>query len=116
MDANVRNLIRPFLLGLFLFCISCGGTGSVPVPDNLLPEEKMSEVLSDAHLAEASIQTFMLANRDSIAKAYYSQIFRIHEVEEEAYYSSLEYYGMFPEKLEGIYARTMEILQEKEKK
>lgn len=97
--SNLRRTV--FLLSLTLVLgMSCG---SDQKPSNLIPKDKMSEILKDVHMAESSIQTMNASHRDSIARLYYGHIFRIHEVEEEKYYESLEYYTRSPKDLEEIY-------------
>ncbi len=101
-----------FILGIFQACKK----ENIPKPQNLIPEKDMPTVLVDVHMAEESVKTFKLELRDSIAKQYYAHIFRIHELEEEQFYQSIDYYSKKPEELRSIYHEVTEILAEKDKK
>lgn len=98
-----------FLVSICLLVIS--SCKKIEAPKNLIPKEKMSFILSDVHMAENSLQTFDGTDRDSLAILFYSQIFRIHEVEEAHYYKSMEYYTHSPEDLKEIYENTEELLK-----
>ncbi len=93
----------------FVFIISCNKEKTKPV--DLIGKEKMVEILADVHLGETSITTFGLNERDSIAKMYYEHIYRIHGIEEEAFYSSMEYYNSIPEEWAEIYKGVLKLLE-----
>lgn len=98
-------IIIPFLAISILAC------QKGEVPEMLIPKEKISKILVDVHLAEASLQMFPNHERDSIARKYYGHIFRIHEVTEEKYYESIEYYTKSPQEIVEIYKVTEELLK-----
>lgn len=64
------------------------------VPDNVLPERKMKEVMIDMYLAEGMINTDSKSFPDSLAKdALYQSVFRKHKIKQSLYDSSLVWYG-----------------------
>lgn len=101
------------ILMLLTTFLACNKKREDPKPENLIPKEKMSAILKDVHMAEASLQMFPSTERDSIGRGYYGHIFRIHEVEEDRYYKSIEYYTSSPQDLIDIYVVTNELLQKK---
>ena len=107
--------MRKFLLlsQLFLFLlVSCSGK-RVKVPDDLLPEEKMAEVLVDVELLEATNNSRMigLEDRDERMKRYYREIFEHHGITEKEFNDSYSFYEKHPEKLEEIYTSVFEKLE-----
>jgi len=109
------NLRRTVLLStlLLIFAMSCNIESK---PSDLISKNKMSDILKDVHMAESSIQTMNASHRDSIARLYYGHIFRIHEVKEDEYYKSLEYYTRSPKELEEIYIEVEAKLNSKKSK
>ena len=85
-------------------------------PSDLITKEKMSIILKDVHKAEASLQLFKSNERDSMARLYYSHIFRIHEIDEKEFYQSLEYYTKSPKELQEVYETTEKLLEGKKGK
>ncbi len=111
MFTKVKKL---FLILLFLPIIeSCGEKKSI-VSEDIIDKELFSATLADIHLIESSIQTHSVSQRDSIAKALYEHVFRIHDIEESTFYLSMEYYGKRQDLLKEIYQEVSEILSEKE--
>ncbi len=80
-------------------------------PSELIPKAKMSNILADVHIAEASLQMVNVGDRDSIARLYYGHIFRIHKIDEDLYYKSLEHYSMSPADLQEIYEASENMLR-----
>ena len=97
-------IIAPFLMLTIFACQKS------EAPVMLIPKEKITEILKDVHMAEASLQMFPSHERDSIARKYYGHIFRIHEVTEEKYYESIAYYTKSPNEIVEIYKATEELL------
>jgi len=64
------------------------------VPDAILPEKKMQDVMVDIYLAEALIETNRQVYPDSLRKAaLFQSVFRKHNITEAVYDSSLVWYG-----------------------
>jgi hypothetical protein len=80
----------------------------------LLDEKTMINVLADAHLAEAAAQNLYGPTRDSVLRAYYQQIFNIHEVDQDDFERSMEWLRENPKYLERIYAAIIDSLSARE--
>jgi len=114
----MAKIVQTYIATAKIFCLvlllitmcACSQQKTSP-PANLLTKEKMIEILPDVHLAEASIQTMNSRDRDSIGRVYFTHIFRIHEVDEAAFYNSMEYYTHEPTALEEIYIKVEEKLK-----
>lgn len=87
----------PFLM--FLFFYSCSTTD--PVPDNILPKEKMQVVLYDIFKADELAN--QLKNNDTIKPdlqwhtELYDQIFKLHKVSKEEFTTSFRFYQTRPD-------------------
>lgn len=110
MHSLLNKIILAIIIPVLLLVISCNQEIK---PEGVLNESKLSEILVDVHLAEASIQLINTADRDSIARGYYGHIFRIHEVKEAEFYASMEYYSANSKMMADIYTKTEEILKSK---
>lgn len=81
-------------------------------PSLLLSERQMSELLSDMHIIEASInyrKTAGVKTTENINE-YYEKIFSHHGVNEKVYAENIKYYTQHPDKMESIMQRTLMIL------
>jgi hypothetical protein len=109
--------MRNIVLGFFL-CVLCScGSDQVTIPSDIIPQEKMMNVLMDIHIAEAGIKSDYSINQDSITQLgvnYYDFIFRKHQVSKEDFKKSFLYYSNHPELLEGIYQKMIEEMSKKE--
>lgn len=110
MYSLLNKMILLVIIPFLLFVAACNKSTK---PEGILEKDKLSEILVDVHMAEASIQLFNSAQRDSIARGYYSHIFRIHKIEEAEFYTSMEYYSMNSKTMADIYEKTEEILKSK---
>jgi hypothetical protein len=82
------------------------------MPENLLPPEKMVEVITQMHLADALVMSLPNAV-DSAAihrKAMYDFIYQKLKVNEQDFQSSFNYYKMMPEQIDSIYGHVIEEL------
>jgi hypothetical protein len=78
---------------------ACGDNGSANIPNDVLPEEKMREVLVDVMIAEANITDKGLTNAEmqpEIQKMYL-QVFDKHQVSKEEFFHSMEFYTSHPD-------------------
>ena len=80
-------MIKRYLF--FLFCLFLFTYCKPKSPALLIPEEKLVDVLVDAHIAEASIQNLTNKVKDSIGAIYYSQIYQIHQVDSAAFQQTM---------------------------
>lgn len=80
---------------------SCGNDSR---PGNVLPEEKMVEVMVDVQIFEAVIEGKKLPD-DSMAvllATNYDAIFRKHGITEEQFHQTFEYYEASPAKMDAM--------------
>ena len=87
-------------------------------PDNLIPAERMSNILTEVHFAEARVSRLGLAAGDSANVAYKhleKQIFRRFEVDTATYSKSYAYYSAHPEEMEAIYKVVVKNIEKKMK-
>lgn len=107
-----------------IFCIlslavlaSCG-QGSDKTPQNLLPEQKMVQILADVHVAEARIENrivypdtaMMLYNREQ------QRILEAHGVEEELFRDTYRHYLSDIKKMDRLYEIILDTLSVREAK
>lgn len=79
-----------------------------------IPEDELVSVLVDVHLAEAALQDAYGAKKDSLAELYYNQIYRLHDIEEEAFNKAIKQLRNEPERVERLYERVLEELSIRE--
>lgn len=79
------NILLSFSLILVFGC------GSSPSNKKELSTEDvlLVDILSDIHIAEAGLRRYLEADRDSILKHFKGQVFRIHEVEQSWFDSTM---------------------------
>lgn len=96
-----------FLIGLCVFIISCADNKTEAIPNNVLPKEKMAEVLVDIHLLEATLNnTGSEASLNSIirnADSTNTNILKKHSVTKTQYQESFYFYSSNPKILAEVY-------------
>lgn len=77
------------LLFVLVFLTTCS-----KVPEHILSEKKMQEVITDMHIAEGIIASdYTRYNNDSIKKVLYKSVFSKHNITQADYDSSLIWYA-----------------------
>jgi hypothetical protein len=87
-------------------------------PDNLIPEEKMADILAEIHIAESRVSRMGLHAIDSSNIAFKhleGQIFKKFQIDTVVYRKSYFFYASHPSDMEAIYKRVTEKLQQKQK-
>ena len=87
----------------------------IPVEKPILSEDKIKEVLKDVHVAEALLtETSDRRKKDSLARIYYGQILRIHNISPEDFDQSMNAYFTNPGALDSLYQKIiLDISKEK---
>lgn len=87
----------------------------IPVEKPILEEAKIKLILRDIHLAEALLtETMDRRAKDSLARVYYTHIFKIHEVKAEDFDQSMHAYFTDPAALDSLYEEVLkELVAEK---
>lgn len=105
-----------FILLIALAFFSCSKP-PVEKPENLIREDKMIDMLTDIHLAEASFNNRRhrdsLVMKSSSADFYYS-ILNKYQVPDSVFEKSFVFYASQPRKFEKMYRQTMNKLNEME--
>ena len=105
-----QNLLKPHLWSLFIssWVIWACTAPEDKRPDNLLDEDRMADILTEVHIAEARVSRLSLGSMDSSNIAYKhleSQIFRKFGVDTATYRKSYAFYATHPADLEAIYQK-----------
>lgn len=110
------NKLRGLLFQVAVIATLSGCSFSDQKPDNLIPPDKMADVLSEIHMAESRVSRLNLRSIDSSNIVYQrleSQLFKKLSVDTAAYRASFAYYSAHPAELEGVYKQVTEKLQKK---
>jgi len=111
------NYLKPIILLCLTFLLSCASETELDVkPADLIPEEKMIDVLIDVHVTESalSLKNF---NRDSSLKlfVYYKEdIFKEHQISEKQFQESFDYYAKHSKQFDHMYEVVIDSLKVKE--
>jgi hypothetical protein len=109
-----NNFFILLLIGLISIFSNCSSNEIEEAPS--LSLSKMSEVLADVHLMEGELQGINKAKKDSVANLYYYVIFKHHDVKEEDFYQTLDYYTDNPNEYEQLYSAVADSIGKKEVK
>ena len=87
------------------------------IPEGILSEDKMVEVLIDIHLAEGMVSSFPIHYDSSrlLYPYFESEVFLKHDIADTVFRKSLEYYMLDIKTMDRIYARTIDSLHVVEK-
>lgn len=110
----IRYILIPFIL---LIAISSCEDEVVKKPKNLIKEDKMIDIIVDAHLAEAAFN--LRHSRDSLimqssSTNFYYSVLKDHNVADSIFEKSFVYYASYPKKFEKMYQDVMNKLNEME--
>ncbi len=102
-----------FLSALIIFSVwSCTPSKDVEPPENLLPKEKMVLVLKDIVNLESKIKV-MKFPKDTASQVYEvleEEIWKSHNIKEEDFKTSHQYYLVEMEEYEGIFKSLVDSL------
>jgi hypothetical protein len=85
-------------------------------PDDLIDEDRMADILSEIHIAEARVSRLSLRSIDSsniVYKRLENQIFRKFKVDTATYRKSYVFYSSHPVDMEAVYKKVTEKLTNK---
>jgi hypothetical protein len=108
----VKKAIVLIFVGLVLY--SCDRQR---LPEGILEEDKMVELLIDIHLAEGLVSTFPIHYDSSrvLYPLFEKEVFRKHQVPDSVFRRSFEYYMRDTRVMDRLYARTIDSLHVIEK-
>jgi hypothetical protein len=91
---------------LFLSLLMCACSGDTSLPKDVLPKEKMQQVLYDVIKADEMVDFRKYSdstyNAFSKRTAFYDTIFQLHGVRKETFQKSLHFYQGRPDLLRDI--------------
>ncbi|MFM7646290.1 MAG: DUF4296 domain-containing protein [Sphingomonadales bacterium] len=104
-----------YLLLLLLGVIAC--QADKKVPSDILPPDRMQEVLWDMMRADQFVVSFMLSKDSTLRKnqeriKWYNRVLAIHEISEKEFKESFHYYQTRPD----LMATIMDSIARKEEK
>ena len=91
---------------LILLLTGCAGDDGTGKPDDLIPADKMADILTEVHLAESQVGRYSLRSSDSSTMLFNrlnDRILTKFEVDTSAYRTSYIYYSSHPDQFEAIY-------------
>lgn len=109
----VKNLIITLIIcnASLITLSSCSYKKQVPPPPDLIEESKMAQLISDISIAETILTTEPLASmNDSIKKI---NVLKEYGVSSKQFLTSMKYYSENPLKLQSIYVKVSEIIENK---
>ncbi len=83
-----------------------------PIPANVLPMNKMVNILIDIHLIEANLSTKNLAKDTGVLfyNFYEKDLYKKHNTNDSTYNRSFIYYSAHPQLMDQIYEKVVDSL------
>ena len=95
-----------FILSVCLF--SCGQEQKpLIIPANILPQQKMAQVLTDIHIAEAEINLNSPPDSASKMTTDFEKTFTKDSITKQQYEESLNFYMDHPQLLDTVYVQAL---------
>lgn len=110
LPSEIKHVFYFLLLTFyFLLLFSCGNPEEkkVVIPAEVLPKEKMAEVITDIHLAEAEANLRTLPDSVSTEKLSFQKIFDKNKITKAQYDTSLSFYINNPQLLDSVYEKVL---------
>jgi len=101
---------KVFLLAVSFFVFSC--SEKEEVPEWLLSEAQMVELLVDFRVAEGKVANLNIKNDSGavVFKILERKVFEAHQIDTTIYKNSYQYYILHPEKAVGIFDAVLDSL------
>ena len=96
-------MYRLILIIISVLIVSCDSK-EISVPDDVIPKEKMVQVLADIHIAEATVNYKSVGDtvKPNIEN-YYSDVFKKHSITQDQYRKSYQFYLDNPSMMNKMY-------------
>lgn len=105
------NVIKLFIVSVFLFSCTPNSEVDEPVPENILNEDQLVNVLTDAYLAEgASGINVKSVTGEKFDSVYLFNPLKDNKIEKVVFDSAMSYYTKHPKKLKIIYNKVLDKL------
>ena len=105
--------IHKLILTISFSCLLWTCRPKVELPT--IPEEQLIEVLCDVHIMEGALQNRPRVQKDSVAIAYYNQVYERHNITESDFLTSLQRLEANPKLMSKIYKQVLVRLDTMEK-
>lgn len=105
-----------FLILLSMTVFSCSKKAE-KIPDNILSQKKMIEVLTDIQVAEAGIQLRNSTPSDSVSSlaiAEYKYVFEKNHITDSIFKKSFSYYTSHPDLMSDMYKEVITTLSKRQ--
>ena len=102
---RMKNNIQILILFLFVLLSACNR-----IPKEVLPEEKMIDVLVEIHLAEGTFDVHQFAKYSEAKKQYYQYILNKQGVSVKQFDTSISWYVKHLDVYERVYEGVLEKL------
>jgi hypothetical protein len=107
------KVIKVFFLGLLVIA-ACRDKD---IPQNLIEEQKMVQIIADLHIIDGYMATLIYTDSTRInGKNFYATVYKSHNTTRAEYEKSLKYYSMNPVLLDSMYNHVEALLADKERK
>ena len=93
-----------FIVFVLLLFSTCGNKSKTFVPDRLLTEQEMIDIMTDVQIIEADLTRRKSngTNTAYLAEAYYEQLFEHHGITDSIFAENMRYYTERPAVLERV--------------
>lgn len=109
---TIMNRLKLLILSLFLLT-ACANE---EIPEGVLDQQKMVNVLTDMTVIDGYMSTLMYTDTlRTSGKNYYATVYKNHNISKAAFDKSLKYYSMQPALLDSMYTKVTKKLEAKEK-
>lgn len=109
-------MMKRYLVYLFFSFSIFGCSNDEVIPEGIVVQDKMIEILIDMELAQAKIK-FVMANENNGLKDnyhYFNEVFNKHQISREEFNTNLEYYCSQPLVMQDLYVEVIERLSEQQ--
>ncbi len=102
---------------LFVLVAACGHKDKGFMPDQLLTEREMIDIMTDVQIIEADLNFRKTQEKDpgaevvdirALSKSYYNQLFEHYGITDSIFSQNLKYYSEHPDWLEKIMDSVMQ--------
>lgn len=99
------------LLIIFIFLLSCSPDEKEVIPEGVIKPEKFTAVMIDVQITEGMrAQGVDIIRPENDADGLYDEIFQKHDISEESFETSYDYYLDRPDEMELIYEQVLDSL------
>jgi len=106
-------------LPILIFLLCTCSSPEEKIPKNIAPRTTFKSLLKEIHLVEAAFELNKAKGIESakneLANAYF-HIYEKHQISEDKFKETLNYYSRNPEKLECVYTDILELLTKEKSK